>query len=131
MNQLIAHAASLGCRVYFFPLADDWEGYFDTSDTIVVNSSMTETYQREVLAHELGHAWYGHDWRLPHDRDRDERQADMYAARLLISPTEYALAEAICPHPGAIAKELGVATYLIHAWQAAPPPSYFELKGLT
>lgn len=98
-------------------MPDDWEGYFDSSDAIVINSRMTEPYQREVLAHELGHAWHGHDWRHPHDQERDERQADLYAARLLISPTEYALAEAICEHPAAIARELAISTDLVTIWQ--------------
>lgn len=103
--------------MYFVPLPEDWEGYFAEGNVLVINATMTEAYQREVLAHELGHAWYGHDWRNPHDEERDERQADLYAARLLISPTEYALAEELHPHPGAIAKELGVSQHLIELWQ--------------
>lgn len=70
-----------------------------------------------VLAHEIGHAWYGHDWRNPHDEGRDERQANLYAARLLLSPIEYAIAEALHHHPGAIAKELGISQYLVELWQ--------------
>lgn len=117
LETLITHAASLGCRVYFLPLDDEWEGYFADGNAIVVNSRMTENYQREVLAHELGHAYYGHDWRSPHDKDADEIKADLYAARVLISPTEYAQAEALCEHPGAIAKELNISQHLVMVWQ--------------
>ena len=119
LNSLLQHAASIGCRVYFLPIDDQLDGYLSANGDIVINSRMTETYQREVLAHELGHVHHGHDWRAPHDEPRDERQADLYAARLLISPVEYAAAEQLHSHPGAIAKELGVSQYLIELWQGS------------
>ncbi|CAM4152752.1 ImmA/IrrE family metallo-endopeptidase [Corynebacterium belfantii] len=69
-----------------------------------------------TLAHELGHAHYGdppeHDgWR--------EKRADRFAARILITPGEYAVAERLHgPCPGAIAYELGVTAHLIQAWRS-------------
>lgn len=72
-----------------------------------------------ALAHELGHAHYGdppgHDPHL-------EARADRFAARLLISPVEYAAAErAYGPHATHIAHELGVTTHLIHVWRTMTP----------
>lgn len=109
----------MGCRVFFLPL-ENHDGYLATPHDIVINSRLHADYQREVLAHELGHVHYGHDWRHPHDKARDERQADHYAARLLITPGEYAAAEAICgPHVGALAQALRVSTQMVSAWRRA------------
>lgn len=105
------------CRVFFHPL-DHFDGYLATPRDIVINTRLHASFQCEVLAHELGHVYYGHDWRRPHDKARDEQQADHYAARLLISPADYALAEQIYgPHQGALAQALQVSTALIKAWQ--------------
>lgn len=67
-----------------------------------------------ALAHELGHAHYndppGHSPLL-------EARADKFAAKLLISPTEYATAEALYgPQPQLIAAELGVTCKIIKTW---------------
>ena len=76
--------------------------------------------RRCALAHELGHLIAGHDpaaagW----IRARQERQADEFAARLLISPIEYALAEQLHgPSLSAIAHELGVTVHLATTWQS-------------
>lgn len=117
MDRLIGHAESMGCRVFFLPL-NGYDGFLATPRDIIINSRLHSDYQREVLAHELGHVHYGHDWRHPHDRERDERQADNYAARLLISPLEYAAAEYVYgPHAGALAEALQVSTAIISAWR--------------
>lgn len=109
------------CRVFFHPL-NQHDGYLATPRDIIINTRLHTSFQREVLAHELGHVHYGHDWRRPHDKRRDERQADAYAARLLISPVEYALAERTYgPHVGALAQALQVSTVIIRAWQETYP----------
>lgn len=47
-----------------------------------------------------------------------ERRADEFAARLLISPIEYRLAESLHDgHIGAIAYELGVTVRLVEVWR--------------
>ena len=53
---------------------------------------MSARTDRSVLAHELGHAVLGHTSRRPTPRSvaRQERQADEWAARLLITPAAYA-----------------------------------------
>ncbi|MGW8566870.1 ImmA/IrrE family metallo-endopeptidase [Isoptericola sp. NPDC055881] len=86
---------------------------------ILLNAWMSEAQQRSTLAHELGHAWYGHPpVGLLHGDPHDERQANEYAACLLIDPRAYAAAErATGAHAGAIAAELGVTAEVVAAWQ--------------
>jgi len=65
-------------------------GYFcrDTG-TIVVPTGVPERLRRSMIAHELGHAAYGHTV----SDAKAERQADEYAARLLITEGDYRRAE--------------------------------------
>lgn len=117
MNRLIDHATAMGLRVMWRDLGRR-NGEFHSSGLIVINPRKTALTQRTTLAHELGHAWHGHDWTHDHDLERDERQADIYAAQLLISPAEYAAAErTVGPHAGALAKELGVTRRLVELWR--------------
>lgn len=116
---LLRHADSLRVRVFSLPLPGTHYGYLATARDIVVSSRLTLDHQRCVLAHELGHLHYGHDLRSRHDVPTDECKADLYAARLLISPNEYALAEALHPSSGAITAELGVFKHLVELWQGA------------
>ena len=75
---------------------------------------------KSVLAHELGHAAHGD---TPtgngHYDQRQERRADEYAARLLISPIEFeAAATWHHGHLPAIADELEVTQHLLRVWKA-------------
>lgn len=75
---------------------------------------------KSVLAHELGHAHYGD---TPtgngHFDQRQERRADEFAARLLISPVEFEAAAAWHQgHLPAIADELEVTKHLLKTWQS-------------
>lgn len=95
--------------------------YYDHhARTIYTRREQTVESYRTALAHELGHAYYGHHPPASRaEHSRQEAQADRYAANLLISPTEYALAERLYgPHPGAIADELEVTRHLVEVWQA-------------
>ncbi|WP_233423591.1 ImmA/IrrE family metallo-endopeptidase [Corynebacterium phoceense] len=66
------------------------------------------------LAHELGHAHYNHP---AGHFGAHELQADRFAAKLLISPADYAAAEAIYgPHPARLAHELGVTVKVLKTW---------------
>lgn len=113
MRGLIERAEAMGLHVAFRDLGRA-SGYWLGSGLIVLNHRRAESTQRVTLAHEMGHWWHGHDWTRDHDRERDERQADQYAARLLISVDDYAAAEAICgAHIGALARELGVTRRLV------------------
>ncbi|USR79371.1 ImmA/IrrE family metallo-endopeptidase [Arcanobacterium pinnipediorum] len=68
-----------------------------------------------TLAHEFAHHLLGHDGPQP---PTEEERADRLAARLLISPTEYDLAEKLHNgHPSAIAEELDVTCWIVKAYQ--------------
>ncbi|GAA1403970.1 hypothetical protein GCM10009600_12930 [Oerskovia paurometabola] len=88
--------------------------------TITINSGMSRNQTRYAVAHELGHAWYGHRWLGdPHGDALAERLADQHAAQLLIDRHEYARAELLVgPHPGAIATELDLDVCVVAAWQS-------------
>lgn len=84
-------------------------------NAITVQIGMDDVTTLCSLAHELGHAHYGDP---PGHHGAHEIRADRFAARLLISPTEYATAEAIYgPHPATLANELGVTVKVLKTWQ--------------
>lgn len=117
MEDLIEHAAALGLRVKWRPLGRR-TAELHSSGLILVNPNRTMPMQRMAIAHECGHWAHGHDWTRTHDRERDERQADTYAARLLITPEAYRDAEEIAgAHLGALARELNVRVDLVRLWQ--------------
>lgn len=79
-------------------------GYWADRALVCVDLGMTPLEQRWVLAHELGHVYYGHDC----DSDENEAQADLYATKLLIDPAAYASAERLHGDEHSIADELDV-----------------------
>jgi len=87
---------------------------------ITLNPRMSTTLQRSTLAHELGHHHHADRWTDdPREHATQERRANLHAARLLIDPAQYAAAEQLVgPHAGAIARELGVALYVVDAFRA-------------
>lgn len=72
-----------------------------------------------MIAHELAHAVLGHTPTADRSiRARQERRADEWAARLLISADTYAEAEkARGTHPASLAFELGVTIEIVTAYQ--------------
>ncbi|MCK2037450.1 ImmA/IrrE family metallo-endopeptidase [Microbacterium sp. SSW1-49] len=94
-------------------------GYDHSALTIRLAPGMSVRTTTSVLAHELGHATLGHTVSAhPEVRARQERRADEWAARLLISPEAYAAAEAVRgPHRASLAFELGVTVELVEAYQ--------------
>lgn len=85
-------------------------------NTVTVRLGMSDAATLCALAHELGHAHYGHP---PGHEGAHELQADRFAAKLLVSPVEYAAAEAIYgPQPQRLAAELGVTVKVLKTWQA-------------
>lgn len=120
MENLVIRALDQGYTVEFLPLAKH-SGLVMPGNRILVNSRKSRTTQRAALAHELGHIFYGHDWRFPHEHSRDELKADRFAADLLIDPASYAVAEVM--HDGvisAVAAELEVPVSLLTIWQRIP-----------
>ena len=119
MEDLLEHAAGLGLRVKFRDLGRR-HGEVHSSGLVVVNDRRPLPVQRIALAHECGHHFYGHDWTADHDRERDEREADTYAARLLITPEAFAEAESLVGcGDSALARELNVQAKHIALWRAA------------
>ena len=115
-TELIEAAARIGVHVVFLPIPIAG-AYIEQLHLIIVDSTLTPAWQRFTLAHEYVHALRGHDG--PQSPGIEAR-VDQEAARMLVSATEYALAERIVgSHPAAIAEELGVPEDCVQAWQAA------------
>jgi hypothetical protein len=106
------HADDLGIDVFVRPLRTAHGLWLPEHNTILIHSKLRAGAQRNVLAHELGHAAYMH----PDDRPKHERHADQFAARNLIDPVELADLYAWCPDEGRIISELGVTTRLFRAY---------------
>jgi Zn-dependent peptidase ImmA (M78 family) len=123
MRRLLDLAWERGLTVEWDPrLGDYLRGLYDhASRTIILNSRLPVRALRCTLAHELGHAWYGHRWTGdPHADQRAEELADEHGTQLLIAPAEYARAERLVgPEAGALALELDVTVWMVRAWQSA------------
>ncbi|WP_296103041.1 ImmA/IrrE family metallo-endopeptidase [uncultured Corynebacterium sp.] len=104
--------------------------WYSNTRTISIRRDLGWVNAHCTLAHELGHALNSHDSRVEAWlRGRQEREADIFAANVLIDPSEYKSAELLYgPHPGAIAHELGVTNHLVEVWRETcttritPPP---------
>ncbi|MDO4928555.1 MAG: ImmA/IrrE family metallo-endopeptidase [Corynebacterium sp.] len=82
---------------------------------ISIQHGMSDAATRSVLAHEYGHAYHRHPAGC---HPAHEDKADRFAARLLISAPEYALAEAIYDsQPALVAAELGVSLRILQAFR--------------
>lgn len=115
LNALIEIAENRGYRIMWHrggPKA----AWLPHHSAVTLRVDLMESATLCALAHELGHAHYhdppGHEgWR--------EKRADKFAARLLVSPVEYAAAEALYgPQPQLIAAELGVTIKILKTWKA-------------
>ena len=92
--------------------------YCDRDWLISLRDDLSDIGRRCTLAHELGHAYYRHAPVGGYLGQRQERQADEFAARILISPAEYALAEQIQGTDlYALAEELGVTAHIVEVWR--------------
>lgn len=104
--------------------------WYSNTRTISIRRDLGWVNTRCTLAHELGHAICGHDSKAEGwFKERQEHEADTWAANLLIGQDEYMDAELIhgsCP--GAIALELGVTVHLVRVWQNAHSP--LSLEGI-
>ena len=119
MDDLVRMALDQGLGLKYRDLGRRHGEYQHTGGLITINPHRSIVVQRVTLAHELGHAHHAHAWTDdPRLHARHERLADEHAARLLISPAEYAIAEALVgAHPGALAKELGVLERVVLTWR--------------
>jgi hypothetical protein len=115
LERLLTLCADQGIEVRWQDLGDTRRGEFRSRDnTIVISPRLTARQAVACLAHELGHAHYRHECSSP----TNERRAWEFAAALVITPAEYAAAEARVGHDvAALAIELAVTPRLIEAWR--------------
>lgn len=111
------HADHLGIEVVTRPLRTAHGLWLPDHSTILVHSKLRPAHQRNVLAHEVGHAAHAHR----DDRPKHEKQADKFAAYHLIDPDELADLYSWCPDEQRIVTELGVTTRLFRAFVLAGP----------
>lgn len=114
-------AAGMGIRVDDTPVPTDWPNglWIPDQHRIILRHDMDWITRRCTLAHEIGHAHHRHELTgIPHLDARMERQADAFAALILIGAREYATAEREHgPHTGALAHALDVTPHYIRVWR--------------
>lgn len=114
IDQMMAALVADGVGIQWRDLGRRRGEYRDDARLIVINTRLSGPQALATLAHEAGHAFY---------RDREvsaaiESRATRTGARWLISDAAMATAERDAgPHPGAIARELGVTRELVEAWR--------------
>lgn len=114
MQDLINQAAAMGVEVHAAHLEGDVLGLYSADEKrIYVDLRLTPAERRSVLAHELGHVYFGHTG----DSPANERIADRFAARTLIDPHTYAQLEALGLCTADIADELVVTEGVIYDYR--------------
>ncbi|GAB3397378.1 hypothetical protein GCM10027568_33120 [Humibacter soli] len=91
--------------------------YLPDRACVYLDRKLTPMEVRSVLAHELGHVHYGHAEAAGGDPEVWERQADAFAARLLIDCDEYASLERISDDASFLADSLDVTVSVIDAFR--------------
>lgn len=124
MKQLLSRAAEHGIAVHVWDLGGLRGLYDDEERCIYLNLGLTMAEQRSTLAHELGHAYYGHGCTIPQFEDR----ARKYAATLLVDPHEYARLERINPDQYWLADEFTVTPSVIFDYERF---CLTKLRGVT
>lgn len=114
----LLHEATRWARVVDYPLPYGYEGVYEAAtNLIVLDVRLTDIQRRCVLAHEISHARH-RDIGCQTDK-WTERRADMEAAKLLIDPVEYAMAESIYgSNSHGIAVELNVMPWVVIAFRS-------------
>lgn len=112
-TDLILHAEDMGARIVWATDLPERGRWVDGAGVILLRHGMTERRTLSTLAHELAHHYYRDGPQTP----AIERRAWRWAARLLVTPENYAQAEQYHPSPGALAHHLGVTVEIIHALQ--------------
>lgn len=119
MQRLFDVADALNVCVEYAPLRTRNGEYRDDLKRIRLREGMSERLARWTLAHELGHATYGHRPNMFGQSDaRQERQADEWAALHLIDLEQYREVEELRDgHIASMAHDLGVVTNGVEAYQ--------------
>lgn len=110
MNKLLEMARSIGTDVVRAALPLGYTGYYVHDEhRIYLNLGLTPPERRTTLAHELGHAIFGHDRSTP----ANEHMADSFAAGLLINQDLFDELVLVSPDEYVIARKLQVTVDLI------------------
>lgn len=107
-----AHAEELGIEVVHRELAADNGRWYPGDNTIVLRAGLRQASERSVLAHEIGHATYGHE----SDSVKHENQADKFAAVNLIELDQCMDALKATPDEYKVALELGVTRRILRVF---------------
>ncbi|KFI72420.1 hypothetical protein BMIN_0315 [Bifidobacterium minimum] len=112
-------ADSLGVAVCSRSLPGELEGFYHApTNLIVIDRSMDYTMKRCTLTHELVHWSHGDSTCVPVIHTRIENRTRRETATLLVSPTDYALAETMYEGDVAlIALELDVTEQVVKDYQ--------------
>lgn len=87
MSDIWDLARQLGAKIIFFKPNDEItkDGmYYKNLDTVCLNDTVSEIRQENVLLHEIGHLYYGHEHFQCHSKGwsfRQENQAEEYVIR--------------------------------------------------
>jgi len=119
MRELLQLATDMGLEVIEATLVGKDGGYSHARGQIRLHRKMSERTARSVLAHEIGHAIYGHvPTHFGPIHLRQERQADQWAAKHLITIDAYQEAEARRDgHVPSMAYDLNVIPELVEVFQ--------------
>ncbi|WP_295788164.1 ImmA/IrrE family metallo-endopeptidase [uncultured Microbacterium sp.] len=119
MRELLSLAERLEVTVQSAHLPFPYRGFYDHERRrIVYDFTLAPVERACVLAHELGHAYHGHHGRQDPGA---EREADAFAAEVLIDPERLAALEAMGLCATDIAEELGVTTRLLRIFAEDHP----------
>jgi Zn-dependent peptidase ImmA (M78 family) len=112
---LVDLCAAQGVRILWVDLGPHRHGQYRRQHRLIeLNPRLVLRQLVPVLAHEYAHVVHDDACSTP----ATERRAWEYAARLLITPADYARAERIVgPHPNAIAAELDLTPVIVRAWR--------------
>lgn len=114
LSDLGRRAAELDVSVHIGHLPAGKLGLYEPETARVwISFGLTPSEQRSVLAHELGHVYFGHTC----GSARAEREADRYAASLLVCPETYAELEREEMDAYSIADEMSVTVDVVHAFR--------------
>ena len=106
------HAEQLGIEVVHRPIRTANGMWIPDHNLIVIRSGMKARYDRSILAHELGHATYGHR----DDRPKHEVQADRFAAEHMVDATALKELMTWVPDSSKLALELDVSPRLLRVY---------------
>lgn len=106
------HAEQLGITVIHRALRASNGLWLPGHNTIVIQSGLRAVHDRTTLAHELGHAAFGHHC----DSQKHENQANKFAANNLIRFDQCVDVMRAAPDEHRAALELGVTTRLLRVF---------------